>query len=75
MTPLQLINLIMALGPVALDLAPRLAAIFTRPSLTPEEVLALCAPARKSYDDYIREARAAQVALPLASPVNPGANA
>ena len=50
-------QLIIALGPAALDLIPKLTAIWSKPSLTPEEVDALCAPAKKSYDDYIAAAR------------------
>lgn len=50
--------LIIALGPAALDLIPKLAAIWTRKEpLTSEEVTMLCAPARRSYDDYLKEAR------------------
>jgi hypothetical protein len=51
--------LIIALGPTALDLIQKLAAIWSKPSLTVDEVVALCAPAKKSYDDYIAEAKAA----------------
>ena len=50
-------QLIIALGPVALELIPKLAALWQKPVLTPEEILALCAPAKKSYDDYVAEAR------------------
>lgn len=55
--------LIIALGPAALDLIPKLAAIWTRQALTAEEVAALCAPAKRSYDDYILEARTRLAAL------------
>ena len=51
-------QLIVQLGPVALDLIPKLTAIWSKPELTVEEVRELCAPAKKSYDDYIVEARA-----------------
>ena len=64
MTPLMIVNLITALGPTALDLIQKLAAIWSKPLLTVDEVVALCAPAKKSYDDYIAEAKAA-----LAPPV------
>lgn len=57
--PAQVIaQLIVALGPVALDLIPKLAELWTKPTLTPDEVKALCLPARKSYDQYIAEGRA-----------------
>lgn len=51
-------QLIIALGPVALQLIPQLAAIWSKPTLTLEEVNAFCAKAQKSYDDYIAEAKA-----------------
>lgn len=54
-------QLIIALGPVALELAPKLAAIWNK-DLTPEEVTDLCAPAKKSYEDYISEAKARRAA-------------
>ena len=51
-------QLIIAIGPTALELIPKLAALWSKPSLTPEEVVELCAPAKKSYDAYISEAKA-----------------
>jgi hypothetical protein len=53
-------QLIVALGPTALDLIPKLTALWGKPTLTPDEVNSLCSTARKSYDDYIAEARAAR---------------
>ena len=61
MTPLMIVNLIIALGPTALELIQKLAAIWSKPSLTVDEVVALCAPAKKSYDEYIAEAKAALI--------------
>jgi len=58
MTPQMIVSLIIAIGPTALDLIQKLAAIWSKPSLTVDEVVALCAPAKKSYDDYIAEAKA-----------------
>ena len=52
-------QLIIALGPTALDLIPKLAGVWKKPELTVQEVNDLCVPAKKSYDDYIAEARAA----------------
>jgi len=52
-------QLIIALGPTALDLIPKLAGVWAKPELTVQEVNDLCAPAKKSYDEYIAEARAA----------------
>jgi len=66
MTPQMIVSLIIALGPTALDLIQKLAAIWSKPSLTVDEVVALCAPAKKSYDDYIAEAKAALVSPVLA---------
>ncbi|MEI6565317.1 MAG: hypothetical protein WCR20_01465 [Verrucomicrobiota bacterium] len=50
-------QLIVTLGPVALELIPKLAAVWSKPDLTAAEVADLCAPAKKSYDSYIAEAR------------------
>ncbi len=62
-------QLIIVLGPTALELIPKLAAVWTRPELTAEEILALCAPAKKSHDQYILEARTRMAALtPLHAP-------
>ena len=61
MTPQMIVSLIIALGPTALDLIQKLAAIWSKPSLTVDEVVALCAPAKKSYDEYIAEAKAALI--------------
>jgi hypothetical protein len=52
-------QLIIALGPAALQLIQELAALWSAPSLTPEQVQAICSKAQKSYDDYIAAARAA----------------
>jgi len=53
-------QLIIAIGPTALELIPKLAALWARPELTLEEVKTLCEPAKKSYDDYIKEAQSKQ---------------
>jgi hypothetical protein len=55
MTPLMIAELVLRLGPVGLDFAQKLASVWTKPALTPQEVKELCAPARKSYDDYRKE--------------------
>lgn len=49
-------QLIIKLGPVALDLIQKLAAVWTK-ELTPAEVAELCSTAKKSYEDYIAEAK------------------
>lgn len=61
-----LAQLIIALGPTALELIPKLAAIWHKPDLSLDEVVALCLPAKKSYDEYLAEARAR---LALLTPV------
>jgi len=61
MTAALLVQLLIALGPVALDLAPKLAALWSKPELTVEEVANLCAPAKTLYEDYIAAARANNV--------------
>lgn len=63
MTASAITALIIALGPAALDLIPKLAAIWSKGELTADEVQALCAPAKRSYDDYILEARTRMAAL------------
>ena len=56
-------QLVIALGPTALELIPRLAAIWHKPDLSSDEVEALCRPAKKSYDDYLNESRKRIAAL------------
>lgn len=57
MTAAQITGLIIALGPTALELIPQLAAVWEKEKLTAAEVTALCAPAKKSVEQYILEAR------------------
>jgi hypothetical protein len=63
MTAPVIAQLIIALGPTALELIPKLAATWTKEELTVEEILAMCAPAKKSYDQYLIEARTRLAAL------------
>lgn len=58
MTGAVLAQLIIALGPVALDLIPKLIGIWNT-SLTVEQVNTICSVTKKSYDDYIAAAKAA----------------
>ena len=51
-------QLIAALGPVAFQLIQDLIAVWSKPSLTPDEVNAIVAKAQKSYDQYIADAKA-----------------
>ena len=64
----DIVQMIAVLGPVALDLAPKLANVWHKESLTPDEVLALCAPAKKTYDEGIAEVRARLTALGIPLP-------
>ena len=52
-----IVQLIIALGPPAYKLIQDLMAVWNKPELTPEEVMAFCVKSQKSYDDYIREAK------------------
>ncbi len=52
-------QLIISLGPVALDLIPKLTALWSKPVLTLDEVNTICAVTKTSYDTYIANARAA----------------
>jgi hypothetical protein len=52
-------QLLIKLGPIAFDLAEKLAAIWSK-EMTPQEVAAFCQANRKSYDDYIAAERAAR---------------
>lgn len=54
MTPQILVQLIVTLGPLALELIPKLAAVWHKETLTTEEVLKICSVSEKSYDDYVK---------------------
>jgi len=58
MTAQLIAQLVVVLGPSAFKFIGDLVAVWKKPELTAEEVLALCAPAQKSYEDYIAGARA-----------------
>lgn len=58
-------QLIIILGPSALELIPKLTQLWSRAELTVEEVKQLCEPAKKSYDQGIAETRQRLVALGL----------
>lgn len=47
-------QLIIALGPVALELIPKLAAVWSKPELTADEVLKICEVSEKTYEEYVR---------------------
>lgn len=56
-------QLIIALGPAAFNLIEALVAVWSKPTLTVDEVLALTKVARTSYDDYIAKAQAQNQAV------------
>jgi hypothetical protein len=56
-TGAMIAQLIIALGPVALQIIPELSKIWGT-TLTPEQVNTYCAMAQKSYDTYLAEAKA-----------------
>ena len=58
MSPTIIAQLIIALGPSALQLIQSLSELWSKPALTPEEVKSLCAVTQKSYDAYLAEAPA-----------------
>jgi len=64
----DIVQLIAVLGPVALDLAPKLANVWQKENLSAEEVLALCAPAKKTYDQGLEEVRGRLTAMGIALP-------
>lgn len=57
MTGAAIAQLIVVLGPTALDLISKLAKVWTT-ELSPDQVIELCAPAHKSYEAFIAEAKA-----------------
>lgn len=57
MTPLLIAQIVAQYGPAAISLIKDLAGMWSKPTLTPEEVLAFCARAEKNYDEYMAEAR------------------
>lgn len=56
-------QLLVQFGPAAFDLIRNLTTIFTKETLTVEEVLAFCDKSQKSYDTYISEAQQAKLKL------------
>lgn len=58
MTPLMITQLLIAFGPSAIGLIQQLISVWSKPSLTTDEVMAICAVASKSYDQYIADAKA-----------------
>jgi hypothetical protein len=70
MTPQLIAQLLAAFGPPAIQLIRDLIAVWEKPALSKDEVLAILDRTDKSYDDYINEARgAAPVPAPLTIPL------
>ena len=63
MTPALIAQLILTLGPTALELIPRLARVWSKPELSEAEVLELIEPSRKNYESYRAEALARYEAI------------
>lgn len=57
MTGAMIAQLVIALGPTALEFIPKLAAVWTKKDLTPAEVTDICKVSKKSYDEYIAAAK------------------
>ena len=51
-------QLIIQLGPAAIQLIQDLVAVWSKPTLSPDEVKTICDRAQKSYDQYIADAKA-----------------
>lgn len=58
MSALMISQLIIALGPPALQLIQDLTAVWSSPTLSPDQVNAILQKAQKSYDSYIADAKA-----------------
>lgn len=58
MSPALIAQLIITLGQPALELIPKLAAIWHKPELTVDEINQLCAVSKTPYEDYMAKARA-----------------
>lgn len=68
MTGAMIAQLVLQLGPVALQLIQDLIGVWNK-ELTVDEVTAICAKAQKSYDAYIEEAKAALTPPTVPTPV------
>ena len=58
MSPLMIVQLLIALGPPALQLIQDLVSVWNTPALTVDQVMEICKKSQKSYDDYIADAKA-----------------
>jgi hypothetical protein len=56
MNAAMIAQLIVTLGPVALDLIPKLMNVWHKPELTKEEVLDLCKVSERSYESFVGRA-------------------
>ena len=61
-----IVQLLITFGPQAIDLIEKLVALWSKPTLTVEEVLSITALARKSYDQGLAAAKAALQVAPAA---------
>lgn len=58
MSPALIAQLVIALGPSAITFIQKLASVWTKPVLTPEEVLEICAATDQSYQQLKLEVKA-----------------
>jgi hypothetical protein len=54
MSPAQILQLVIALGPAAFDLIEQLIAVWSKPELTLDEVKAILEKTKRSYEDYMK---------------------
>lgn len=59
MTPAIIAQLVLSLGPAALEFIPKLAALWHKQELTLDEVNQLCAVAQTPYEKYREDAKKA----------------
>ena len=60
MTAALLVQLLVQFGPGAIHLVENLMSVWTKPSLSPEEVATICSLAKKSYEEYMEEGNASK---------------
>ncbi len=53
MSPQDIVSILVQFGPGAVKLIEALIAVWNTPSLSVEQVKAICAVAQTSYDDYV----------------------
>lgn len=59
MSAAQIAQLLLIFGPSGIALVEKLTALWSKPTLTPDEVAEICKLARKSYESYVAAPTAA----------------